>query len=190
MSDTGWKSPGTVVSDDAIGTRVWSNPSNVTTSNNTYATGAFNYHEWPYELVSKLVLADGSIGTTNKANTSSYLSSSSDTTITYGASDDLWGEELSTTDINDSDFGFVFAYNDYEGGTYSEYLKATNFSFGIPTGSTIDGIEVGVEYKIVNDGPMGSNDVMVDHIQMKVYYTEVSTTPIVGNKYPLPAFKR
>jgi hypothetical protein len=38
MSDTGWVSPGTVVSDDSVGTEAWSNPDNVKTQSDTYAT--------------------------------------------------------------------------------------------------------------------------------------------------------
>ncbi|MBA7678065.1 hypothetical protein ES703_86336 [subsurface metagenome] len=33
---------------------------------------------------------------------------------------------------------------------YTHYLKATNFGFSIPAGSTIDGIVVGIEYKANN----------------------------------------
>jgi len=188
MADTGFTNPGTAVSDSAVGAVAWSDPDNAKTSNNTYATGKYNYHEWPYEEYAQLVLADGSIGSTNKANTSSELSSYSETTITYGGSSDKWGETWSASDINDSDFGFVFAFDDQYLPTISNYLKTTNFGFAIPTGSVIDGIEVGVEYKQVNDGPISDNQIMVDNIAIKVYYTEGST-PTVGTKYPLPAFK-
>jgi uncharacterized protein (TIGR02145 family) len=39
---TGWKSPGTVVSDDSVGTEAWSNPENAKTQNDTYAVAKTN----------------------------------------------------------------------------------------------------------------------------------------------------
>jgi len=39
------------------------------------------------------------------------------------------------------------------------------------------------------DGEAGGTNHYVDHIQIKVYYTE-GGTPIIGVKYPLPPFKR
>ncbi len=101
MADTGWVSPGTIVSDDSYGSTAWSNPDNAKTSNNTYAT--------------------------NSGNTEN-----------------------------------------------SNYLKATNFGFSIPSGKTIDGILVDFERKassawgvsglgervriVKSDGTIGSTD--------------------------------
>jgi len=73
MASSGPNYPGTVVNDIGIGTRAWSNATNVGASDNTYAT-AFHL----------------------------------------------------------------------AGGT-TQYLKATNFGFSIPSGATIDGIEVTIE---------------------------------------------
>ena len=57
----------------------------------------------------KIVKADGSIGTTNKASASWWTASTSYTT--YGANDDLWGESWDSTKINDVDFGVVISTN-------------------------------------------------------------------------------
>lgn len=187
MSDTGWVSPGTVVSDDTIGSVAWSNPSNATSSNDSYATvdpgGADQFQD--YQV--KIVKSDGSIGSTNKGG--SNIIPLSDTYITYGGSEDLWSEAWSVSDINDSDFGVVYSV---AGGDnyYSEYLKATSFGFEIPTGSTIDGIEVRVEHSYYSSMNPPSRYCKVDHVQIKVCYTEGGETPTIGVKYPLPAFKK
>ena len=204
MSDTGWVSPGTVVSDSSVGTVVWTNPSNATASDNSDAVADSNdnsslYTTWEDYLV-KLVDETGSIVGDNKSSNTEL--DSSDTYRAYGGSTDKWGETLSVSDINDSDFGVVFQTTRDETETpseFSEYLKATNFGFSITAGSTINGIEVRVEQsrERINIGGGGMPPVpddyreraYVDHIQIKVYYTEGST-PAVGTKYHLPPFKR
>jgi hypothetical protein len=183
MSDTGWVSPGTVVSDDAVGTVAWSNPSNAKASDDSYAVcSVLDYFGSITDKVVKLVDETGSIVGDNNADTNTSWSHY-DTTASYGGSDDLWNVTWTDTDINDSDFGVVLqatVSND------SEYLKATNFDFSIPSGSTIDGIEVQIEKKFSDQALFNA---YVDHIQIKVYYTETGT-PTVGTKYPLPTFKR
>jgi hypothetical protein len=52
----------------------------------------------------KLILADGSLGDTNKA-IGTLWNTTTDTYYTYGGDDDLWGEDWEAEDINDSDFG-------------------------------------------------------------------------------------
>jgi hypothetical protein len=55
----------------------------------------------------KLVKADGTIGTTNKAAAPEWPLA--DAYATYGDTDDLWGETLTPTDVNDADFGVVLS---------------------------------------------------------------------------------
>jgi hypothetical protein len=55
----------------------------------------------------KIVKADGSIGSTNKASASNWPTSETD--ITYGGVSDLWGETWTPADINDADFGVVLS---------------------------------------------------------------------------------
>lgn len=177
MSDTGWVSPGTVVSDDAVGTLAWSDPSNATVSNDTYAVStASSFEDPPGDYLVKLVDEMGTVLGDN--NASNNFLNTTDTYRSYGSSSDLWGHTWSATDINDSDFGIVFQvgfFNYLESEFYySEYLKATNFGFGIPSGATIDGIEVRVEQKRGTD--LESNRLaQIDHIQIKVYYTVSGT---------------
>jgi hypothetical protein len=98
----------------------------------------------------------------------------SDAYYSFGGAADLWGLTLTESDIEASGFGVVVSFN----GTgninnyTTNYLKATNFGISIPSGATIDGVIVEVEAKY---GSVGVYiNAYVDHIQMKVYYTEAA----------------
>lgn len=54
------------------------------------------------------IVKGGSIGTTNKADTTNFWSTT-DGYAPYGGSSDLWGETWSPSDINSSNFGFVIS---------------------------------------------------------------------------------
>ncbi len=54
----------------------------------------------------KIVKSDGSIGTTDKADTATNWPTT-EAYKTYGSSSDLWGESWTYSDINDVDFGVV-----------------------------------------------------------------------------------
>jgi len=56
----------------------------------------------------KIVKADGSIGTTNKANTTTQWPTT-EAYISHGSSTDLWGEIWTAENINDADFGLVIS---------------------------------------------------------------------------------
>ena len=58
-----------------------------------------------YDNAVKIVKADASIGATDKSNVSYWPTS--DTYVSHGAVDDLWGEEWTDTNINHSNFGVV-----------------------------------------------------------------------------------
>jgi hypothetical protein len=66
-------------------------------------SGSYPYGTLDYGV--KIVKADGSIGSTNKAVGGSWPAS--DTYKSYGGSADLWGETWTAADINDADFGMV-----------------------------------------------------------------------------------
>lgn len=64
-----------------------------------------------YDVTVKIVKADGTFGTTNKADTVTAWSST-DTYVSVpvsGASTDLWGETWTPADINDVDFGVALS---------------------------------------------------------------------------------
>lgn len=180
MADTGWKSPGTVVSDNSVGTIAWSNPDYVKSDDENYAYVVFGSMASAAFKVVKLVVG-GSVSGNNKED-SSYITWSEKT---YGGSLDTWGLTLSSSDINSSSFGVVFQGTDITMGYGdTEYLKAINFGFNIPSGADIDGIEV---KSILEEA---GEHIYFDHIQIKVYYTENNSTPIIGQKYALPPFRR
>ncbi len=167
----GPNSPGTVISTGSGGN--WDEPNNAKTSNNFWAVaGTIVDTTLIYDLEVKIVKADGSYGSENKAsgtawtNTESYFS--------YGADDDLWSESWGAADISDIDFGVALRVRDSAGGrpATSRYLKATNFGFSIPGGSTIDGIVVEIERFLGFVFMPPPRSPYVDHIRITVYYTE------------------
>lgn len=65
----------------------------------------------------KIIRADGTIGATNKAQTSTNWSTS-ETFVSYGGASDLWGEtNWSPSAINDTDFGVAIAVTGSSGST-------------------------------------------------------------------------
>jgi len=86
----------------------------------------------------KIVKADGTIGTTNKASTTQYPTT--DTYVNYGSSSDLWGETWTVADINDADFGIVLSsyvsYTDVQPTTttvYVDHIRITvYYTAGLP----------------------------------------------------------
>ncbi len=94
-----------------------------------------------------------------------------DTYYPFGGSSDLWGLGWTVANINSSTFGVVFSFvgTGHAVNFTSHYLKATNFSFSIPAGATINGIKAEIE---------ASHSVVTtraDHVRMTVYYTEAAT---------------
>ncbi len=169
MASQGPRSPGTMADDSAVGNTIWSDVDNAKVSDNNYST-IYTDGEGVYDTYVKIVKADGSIGTTNKAKAEAW--DINESYYSYGANNDLWGESWTAANINDADFGVVLSI--YSHGYYppdynSHYLKATNFGFSIPAGATINGIIVEIER---NDN-VGT--VQVDHIRITVYYTEAAT---------------
>ena len=164
MSDTGWKSPGTVVDDDSVGTVAWTNPDNAKASDNNYVTA--DLESGTNKDKSVKIVIGGSIVGSDKGTLTAV--STSDSYQLFGGVSDKWGSSISSTQVNSSDFGVVFQASNYGDTIGSHYLKATNFGFSIPTNAVINGIEVGVEWH----NTIFTGIANVDHIQIKVYYTE------------------
>lgn len=172
MSDTGWVSP-----TSTGGTyNNWVNPTNAYSGVDTYAlTGdeAGGYDDRFAVSLSK----DGGSNWTSSKNINIVTDSPYDNSA--GGSDDLWGTTWSSGDFDSENFRIYLNGNYYGGQDYG------GFDFGIASGSTINGVEVYFNGYY----PDGNNNTRVYYIQIKVYYTD-SSTPTVGVKYPLPAFKR
>lgn len=125
----------------------------------------------------RIIKADGSIGSTNKGLNTTL--ETVDTVRVYGSPTDLWGETLTPADINDPDFGVVLScrYSNLNGTSDTQYLKATNFGFSIPTTSTIQGIVASIELKGAKTRPGFSyiSTITVDRMTLTVYYTNITS---------------
>jgi hypothetical protein len=189
MSDTGWVSPGTVASDSTIGDFSWESPSNAKASDNSNAVA--------------------NPATSNAEYDSEYLKATNfGFSIPTGATIDGIEAEIEMT--CSYDFGAQPTENEIKIVKSNGSIGATNRA----TGAGIPAPEASVSYggssdlwgetwsvSDINDSDFGivfsgttysdpfGQGLNVDHIQIKVYYTE-SGTPTVGVKYPLPAFKR
>lgn len=171
-STTGTINPGSGTNDSSAGTLAWSDPGNILSSNNSYASIQFTEADiYDYRIS---LVKDGTITSTNLSNNDNWSNDNTDAYFSYGNATNLWGDTWTPEDINDADFGAVLqVYDSSEGGQYSQYLKATNFGFSIPAGASINGITVGIERKqlIEDDVP---SDIQVDHIRITVYYSTTS----------------
>jgi len=179
--DTGWLSPATAVNSD-FGSSNWTNPANVSVSDNTYASGIevgggedgveYGVYIVKGNAISTTNIVDGSFPLW--ANTG-ICTTDHEEYVTHGGATELWGEAPWTVaDVNSPNFGVAVVGGSYPGGSYSvklsNYLKATNFNFNIPIGSVINGIQVGIEERLNASGcPVAL--VYIDHIRIKVYYT-------------------
>lgn len=181
MSDTGWVSPNGVSS---VG---WTNPTNIISSDNTYAsysdTGEFN---WSDDTV-KLYYSGSSIGT-GKWGVIENLSST-EVEYTYGGNNDLWGSSLTISDLENNYLFVDVSFMADSLVTTPKISPSFDFtSFEFPSGATLKGIEFVIECKAEQTDDAPTDTIYIDHCKIKVYYTE--STPIIGTKYPLPAFKR
>ena len=113
----------------------------------------------------------------NDLGSSTELPENTATEDIFGDADELWGNTLSPSDVNDSDFGFAIQYTgsnfpvlDYT----TNYLELTNFGFSVPVGSTIDGVSVMVRHYW--DSVAWEGYARVEYVEIKVYYTESTGT--------------
>lgn len=158
MADTGWLSPastGETYND-------LNNPTNAYASNDSYAG--------PWPQCSTMDVAISHNGGTNYTTHSGTLShGSTDSYLSMGGSTDDWGRTWSDTELSNSNFRVRLEM----AGSLPGFQDYYDFSPSIPSGATIDGIEVSIEGKVVST--RFSTDYYVDHVRLKVYYTETTT---------------
>lgn len=122
--DTGATSGGTFANDTTIGNVAWSNPSNAASSDNNRATADLS-------------------GTTS-ANTSATSAGSGSDDASVG--EQTWSGTGNITSANGSYATVTLPFFDAaDRVSRSHYLKATNFGFSLPTGSTVTGVYVGIK---------------------------------------------
>lgn len=138
MASSGPNSPSTVVNDATVGVDAWSNPSNATTSNDTYAVFSdgpeFNQSQYLKATDFGFSIPTGSTidfitasfecqtnsgtrganarivkgGTISSTEYGFTINATTDFYFTPQNSDDTWGETFTAADINSSTFGVVF----------------------------------------------------------------------------------
>jgi hypothetical protein len=120
------------------------------------------------------IIKGGTVGSTDRAVANAWQSTP--TTTIYGGPSDLWGESWTAEDLNASTFGFAISTEGtgYTTSSTSEYLKTTNFGLNVPTGATIQGIEVRVRRRLSSDSGNVYSD--IDFVKVKVYYEYVPWT--------------
>ena len=184
-STSGPNSPSSVGDDSSVGTEAWSNPTNAEAADGSFATawvGSISAYFGPNgtgvaDEGAKLVVGGtivGSLKLSNLIGTPSYGNYPATLTyITYGGPTDLWGQTLSPSDVNASNFGVVIAAGSNKGTGYadSHWLKATNFGFSIPTGATINGVKVEAYVKA---DTTSSGYAYVDHMRITIYHSSSS----------------
>ena len=167
LFDTSTKAAGLGESsnDPSIGTIVWANPTNIYLSDNVRASATF-VGTAIKDVAVRIIKADASLGTEDKADTALSWPGS-DTDKTYGGSSDLWSETWTPVDVNNANFGVALACKE-TGGVTSYWLKATHFGFSIPAKRTISGITVKIEREAVYSTYIYA---MVDYVEITITYS-------------------
>jgi len=158
-----------ITNDTSYGTLAWTAPENAGVDDTAYATRMFGTTTVADNVIRLVV--DGTVVGDNKADTTTDWSYTEDV-FPYGGDTILWGLTPSVAEINAVDFGVVLSV--YQGTAITYYLKALNFGFSIPSGSTIDGIIVNFKRKKVA-GARSAQLAYVNYISITVYYTEATS---------------
>lgn len=152
FGDSSWSGLNDIISDNSI----------YTTVGNLHITGSIS------DVVAKLIKADGTYSAQGRPDYNAW--SLTPSVKTYGGEGDLWGENWSPADINDSDFGFANSFG-YMMESKSTELETKNFNFNIPLSATITGIKVDVNRHLYSTGgkfPVYS--ARIDSVKITVYY--------------------
>ena len=171
MADTGWVLP-TSWDDDG---KDWRYPEEIVNIGSTHPTQVQGALDERDEILVSLSNDGGNSFTSTK--TTGALGYFGDDVI-LGGSSDLWEKTWSYTSFSTSNFRVRIE------STYPKYHKFWGFSFSIPSGSIVNGISVELTGCASDFGMV----VIQDTLRVKVYYTEAG--PTVGEKYPLPPFRR
>lgn len=144
IADTGFLNPGTTADDSTVGTVTWTNTSNVTSSNDTYASASISATaDYAVDDNSVRLYSGGAFVGDEKASATNW-NLTTDATRTYGGAAVLWGLTPSESDVENSGWGVGISCQRDASTPESHYLLATNFGVSI-SASSIDGIEVAVE---------------------------------------------
>jgi len=113
----------------------------------------------------KIIKSDGSFGTTDKSIGAAW--STTESYISYGANNDLWGESWTATDINDANFGVgISAYSD-QGDAYIDHIRITVYYTEAATGTNCQ-VNIGDAWKEVPAMKINIGDVWKDVASAKI----------------------
>ena len=179
MSDTGWVSPGTMADDDAVGTVTWSDPDNAKASDDSYAA-AFSYGgEYSHYLkatnfgfsIPSGATIDGILVEIQKWSSGMGI----DENIKIVKSDGSIGSENKASEDSwtDTDSGTI-PYKSY-GASDDDWSETWAYT-------DINDSDFGV---VLSVNLQGYGNSYIDHIRIKVYYTEGGATSA-----PFPMFFR
>lgn len=182
MSDTGWKSPGTVVDDSSVGTKAWSNPSNAKANDSTYAelwamSSTFSYSHYLKATNFGFNVPSGATITGIEAQIKRgdvYYYTYDENVRLVLSNGSIGSENKAKTTTN---WGSI-EYIAYGGSSdlWSETLSASDIN------DTDFGLVLSIKLSDVSNGEIGNNE-YVDHIQIKVYYTESGNATSERNIY-------
>ena len=178
MSDTGWKY-GTTSSVITTGSYDWANPDLAKLSDNQFSvstiTGANNthilkIHGFGLSIPLNSTIDGMEVGIAMKSNGSDVKEK-----IVQIHTTSLIGSNLATNQAiptSSTPFSYGSSTNGWGASLTTGIVNDDNFGIAFVAGSATEGTTVSV-----------------DVITIKVYYTEV-LTPVVGQKYALPPFRR
>lgn len=168
MADTGWLSGATAVEDQTDGSVSWSADYSelLLADGTTIGSGGDSG-----DPTCKAQLVIGGVRSGSQKPVS--LPSDVAAYVTVGGPTDKWGLTPSQAQVVASTFGSAVQITQ-GAGYYWGVVK--NVSSGVPEGSAIDGLEVRVKGYVTEIEP-GFNDIQIDHVQVKIYYTEGGGAP-------------
>jgi len=173
-ADTGELAPGTTGNDTSVGTKEWYLTDNVKFEGGSPCLNTLGDSDL-YSIKEnsiKLVVGDAIVG--DEKATDTYLPEESLTAVSYGGSAVLWGLSLTDTQVNASNFGFVYSVKTTAGTIEtSYYLKVTNFNCSVPSGAIINGVTVKVVCCQHSYTPVYPQ---IDYVTLTVHYTGLSTS--------------
>lgn len=169
---------GTAATDNAVGTRDWTDPNNIKTEAD-FAIGEVGEDAAPLEGNEtvqfeniKIIDEDGTIGSENKGGATQLIESTQKSHY-YGGIGDLWSRAWTVADINNANFGIAINTlgGNFDSNLRTYYLKATNFGFEIPSNAIISGIRAEINTSGIYLKTGTTYAVKVYYIKLTIFYT-------------------
>lgn len=170
---TPYKLPTQVRQDDSVGDTEWAFPDEIKINDMEFApenaaTNFFLAGGDNHRVKNVYLTKDEVIGGNNKGASQVVFSN---TTLSLGANNDLWGNTLTPEDVMKEGFGVAVAYDRSDTGVIkSWYIIGQGYEFEIPSNATILGIEVQLHQDSYAGGG-GTVGVALDSIKAKVTYS-------------------